>query len=382
MQADFISKDLQLAIDVLGIAQSAVKSDYGLFRSVFNPETQAIDSAIVVAGDRVVIEHLLPVSIDKEVEFGFPISKIKPITSDPPSPKISILDTLKGGKIENGFTIKCGQFSAKLVEPITDACPQFLENIECPDTIVSAAQLAVALKKVKASIFTDSAEVKQAARKIIDGVMFMGNGSNLTLFSTDNNRLAKASIACTLNKSFVLSKETVIASHQLLEKEDDTEVSIGLRYANEDSSDIRGFRLVVGKSRLTSGVMAGKPPTSIESFFAKELPNKIEINTADLKKAIARLAIFSEENTVIMSISKDGAIEIHAWNYLSGEASDKLLGINNVGADRKIKINHSYMTDALAASNKVLLEHDDTTVRITHLDCPYNTQHVIGQMRQ
>ena len=168
----------------------------------------------------------------------------------------------------------------------------------------------------------------------------------------------------------------------MLEEEDTDNVAIGLRYGGQ-SSAINGFRLIAGTSRLTSGVMAGKPPTNIEEFFTKELPHHVKIDANNLKKAISRLRVFSADDSLFIKIdSNTQNIHLNTSNQSAGEAADVIIGSDNVGPTRTISVNATYVLDAIATSTKLLLENDQSAIRITHLDCPYNTQHVIGQMRQ
>ncbi len=374
MKAEILSDDLKVAIGALDIAQSQLKSDYARIKTSFNPDKNKVDMAVLVAGDRVAIEHLLPLECDEVAEFGFPISKLKSLALNPPAPVIKLAN------MATGISLKCGTFKSKIVLPLLESCPTFQYELDCEFTVKSAAMLAGALKKIKGSIYTDLAGVKQAARKIIDGVMFLGDGTHLKLYSTDNNRLAKSVVPSSLVGSFVIPKDAVIATHQLLDIEDNTTVFIGLR-THPSLGGVGGVRIVVGKSRLTCGVIAGEPP-NVDEFFSRALSNSIELDANLLKKSVTRLIDFSEEKAMSMSIQQDGVITLSTASPLAGEAQETINGSANVGESRIVKINAGYLLDACGGAGRVIVENNDSIVRVTHIDCPFSTQHVVAQLRQ
>lgn len=179
-------------------------------------------------------------------------------------------------------------------------------------------------------------------RPTLTAMNLEANGGALVATATDSARMAKKTIEVDENLRFVANvpaKLMVEVSHLI---EDEKEVDIAF-------SDKKAL-FSVSRTVIATRLVAGEYPNT-KSIVPKITNYRLEVNSADLIKAIDRVNILSidRENVVDLSLSEENGVEISAKSAQVGSAVEKLDLFKFEGNNLRISFNSEFVSSAIRA---------------------------------
>ena len=196
--------------------------------------------------------------------------------------------------------------------------------------------LRQAVDSVAFAVSTDS------HRQVLTGVLFVYNGSKLTLVATDTHRLAvrvieQDGIGSNIN---AVLPEKALRSIKTLPVPDDTEVTILFGSGR--------LGVAVGGAKVVSQLLAGTYP-NWERVVPSESTRSWTVEKDQLAEKVKRTMILARDNAFRVRFRGEGdQILIAARSEEKGEAKEELAMVPHNG-DVEIAFNGRYVQDAIAA---------------------------------
>ena len=178
-------------------------------------------------------------------------------------------------------------------------------------------------------------------RYYLNGILFVAEGTQLSLVSTDGHRLAFASSALDVEvpkQEVILPRKTVLELQRLLS---DAEGAIEMRFANNQA------KFSFGDMEFVTKLVEGKFP-DYNRVIPKNHTNHITLGRAPLLASLQRTAILTSEKFKGVRLNiEPGTLRVAANNAEQEEAVDEL-DIDYAGPEIEIGFNVTYLIDALA----------------------------------
>ena len=200
-------------------------------------------------------------------------------------------------------------------------------------------------------------------RYYLNGILFVAEGSRLTLVATDGHRLALAEATLEVEiprQEVILPRKTVLELQRLLRDEKSADVegetgAIEMRFASNQAQ----FRF--SGMEFVSKLVEGKFP-DYNRVVPKNHRNHVTLGRAPLLASLQRAAILTSDKFKGIRVNiEPGTLRIASSNAEQEEAREEL-EIDYGGDSIEIGFNVTYLTDALAniAQDMVRIELQDT----------------------
>ena len=189
-------------------------------------------------------------------------------------------------------------------------------------------------------------------RYYLNGILFVAEGKQLSLVSTDGHRLAFGSAVLDVevpHQEVILPRKTVLELQRLLpdaagQPDGADAPMIEMRFAANQA------RFDFGAISFVTKLVEGKFP-DYTRVIPKEIVYNITLGRAPLLAGLQRSAIFaSDKLRGVRLLFTPGTLRIAASNAEQEEAVDEI-DIDYVGDNVEISFNVGYLTDALTALN-------------------------------
>jgi DNA polymerase-3 subunit beta len=250
--------------------------------------------------------------------------------------------TLQGGKSRFTLqTLPADDFP--LVSESADFGPAFSVPQKTLKSLINQVHFAMAVHDI---------------RYYLNGILFVAEGSTLTLVATDGHRLALAQ--ATLEKDIpkqevILPRKTVLELQRLLRDDADDAGTIEMRFAaNQAKFAFSGMEFV-------TKLVEGKFP-DYNRVIPKNHKNHVTLGRAPLLASLQRAAILTSEKFKGVRLNiEPGTLRIASSNAEQEEAKEEL-EIDYSGDAIEIGFNVTYLMDALAnmGQEMVRIELQDT----------------------
>ena len=191
-------------------------------------------------------------------------------------------------------------------------------------------------------------------RYYLNGILFVAEGKQLSLVSTDGHRLAFASATLDVEvpkQEVILPRKTVIELQRLLS---DVEGAIEMQFANNQA------KFVFAGMEFVSKLVEGKFP-DYNRVIPKNHHNRITIGRSALLATLQRTAILTSDKFKGVRLNIDpGTLRVASTNAEQEEAVDEL-DIDYAGDSIEIGFNVTYLIDVLInmTQDMVTLELSD-----------------------
>lgn len=245
---------------------------------------------------------------------------------------------LKGGKSK--FTLQTlAAEDFPLVQEAANFGPAFSVPQKALKNLLSQVSFAMAVHDI---------------RYYLNGILFVVEGTQLSLVATDGHRLAFASATLDIEvpkQEVILPRKTVIELQRLLS---DAEGTIEMQFANNQAKfSFQGMEFV-------SKLVEGKFP-DYNRVIPKNHQNSVTLGRAALLATLQRTAILTSDKFKGVRLNLDpGTLRVASNNAEQEEAVDEL-DIDYGGDSIEIGFNVTYLIDALAnmSQDMVKLELSD-----------------------
>ncbi len=177
-------------------------------------------------------------------------------------------------------------------------------------------------------------------RYYLNGILFVAEGKQLSLVSTDGHRLAFASATLDVDvpkQEVILPRKTVLELQRLLS---DAEGAIEMQFANNQA------KFSFGGMEFVTKLVEGKFP-DYNRVIPKNHKNSITLGRQALLSSLQRTAILTSEKFKGVRLNIDpGTLRVASNNAEQEEASDEL-DVDYGGDSIEIGFNVTYLIDAL-----------------------------------
>ncbi len=251
--------------------------------------------------------------------------------------------TLQGGK--SRFTLQTmPSDDFPLVQEAVDFGVMFKVPQSTLKTLINQVHFAMAVHDI---------------RYYLNGILFIAEGTNLTLVATDGHRLALAQATLDTEipkQEVILPRKTVLELQRLL-KDDKAgaDQTIELRFAgNQAKFNFSGMEFV-------TKLVEGKFP-DYNRVIPKNHKNLVTLGRVPLLSSLQRAAILTSEKFKGVRVNiEPGVLRISSSNAEQEEAKEEL-EIDYSGDEIEIGFNVTYLMDALANmdAEMITLELQDT----------------------
>jgi DNA polymerase-3 subunit beta len=177
-------------------------------------------------------------------------------------------------------------------------------------------------------------------RYYLNGILFVAEGKQLSLVSTDGHRLAFASATLDVDvpkQEVILPRKTVLELQRLLS---DAEGAIQMQFANNQA------RFTFDGMEFVTKLVEGKFP-DYNRVIPKNHKNEITLGRQALLSSLQRTAILTSEKFKGVRLNLDpGTLRVASNNAEQEEAQDEL-DVDYGGDSIEIGFNVTYLIDAL-----------------------------------
>jgi len=249
--------------------------------------------------------------------------------------------TLQGGK--SRFTLQTlPSDDFPLVNQSVDFGPTFSVPQKTLRSLINQVHFAMAVHDI---------------RYYLNGILFIAEGSQLTLVATDGSRLALAqsSLASDVpnRQEVILPRKTVLELQRLLKDED---TAIEMRFANNQA------KFAFSGMEFVTKLVEGKFP-DYNRVIPKNRKNTVVLGRAALLACLQRAAILTSEKFKGVRVNLEpGSLRISASNAEQEEAKEEL-EVDYSGDPIEIGFNVTYLIDVLSnvSQDMVRMELEDGT---------------------
>ncbi|MEO5797225.1 MAG: DNA polymerase III subunit beta [Rhodoferax sp.] len=192
-------------------------------------------------------------------------------------------------------------------------------------------------------------------RYYLNGILFVAEGNQLSLVSTDGHRLAFASAALDVEvpkQEVILPRKTVLEMQRLLSDADgENQPMMEMQFANNQA------KFSFGGMEFVTKLVEGKFP-DYNRVIPKNHKNSITLGRAPLLASLQRTAILTSEKFKGVRLNiEPGTLRIASNNAEQEEAQDEL-DIDYGGDAIEIGFNVTYLIDALANMTQDMVKVD------------------------
>lgn len=250
--------------------------------------------------------------------------------------------SLSGEKL----SVKAGRSKFNLVTLPAAEFP-IVEDIKAGQTItVSQKSLGRLIEKTHFSM------AQQDVRYYLNGMLLETGGKVLRAVATDGHRLALCEVALDgkelEEQQVIVPRKGVLELQRLMDGKGKLDIELGTNH----------IRIQLENIRFTSKLIDGRFP-EYERVIPKESTNELKADRAELRAALQRTAILSNEKyRGIRLIIRDSGVVLQAHNPEQEEAEEEL-EVEYSGEDIEIGFNVNYLLDALGA-----VEGDEVTLSV------------------
>ena len=328
---------------------------------------------------------LLLVSSDLEVEISTEI--LHPVdgavnTSVPAKKLLDILKSLPGSKpvnieiLDTKAVIKSGKSKFTLATiPGTDFPYQSQANSF--EFSAAASDFDRLISQTGFSMAT------QDARHFLNGMFLETSTTNITVVATDGHRLSMSScdtennteqpVSCIIPRKCITEIKRVLATFKD-NKENLVEFSI------QNKEIIFKIDEFVVKTKLIEGNYP-----DYKKVFPESLPNKLNVNKQDLKSALQRMSILSNDQFKGVKLTLNKTDMILSTNNPSLEEGEDSIPCSYNGESFDIGFNLSYLLeviDVISSDNiEIQLNNSDSGCLISSEDKSSHNKYIIMPMR-
>jgi len=237
--------------------------------------------------------------------------------------------TLAGGKSRFTLqTLPADDFP--LVQEAADFGPAFSVPQKVLKALIDQVHFAMAVHDI---------------RYYLNGILFVAEGSSLTLVATDGHRLAlaQAQLASDIPKQeVILPRKTVLELQRLLrDDKDEAEGPIEMRFAGNQA------KFAFSGMEFVTKLVEGKFP-DYNRVIPKSHKNHVTLGRMPLLSSLQRAAILTSEKFKGVRLNVEpGVLRIASSNAEQEEAKEEL-EIDYAGDAIEIGFNVTYLMDALA----------------------------------
>ena len=251
--------------------------------------------------------------------------------------------TLQGGK--SRFTLQTlPSDDFPLVQEAADFGPAFSVPQKALKGLINQVHFAMAVHDI---------------RYYLNGILFVAEGTSLTLVATDGHRLALAQATLDVEipkQEVILPRKTVLELQRLLRDDKDSDAGlIEMRFAgNQAKFSFSGMEFV-------TKLVEGKFP-DYNRVIPKNHKNIVTLGRAPLLASLQRAAILTSEKFKGVRVNiEPGTLRIASSNAEQEEAKEEL-EIDYAGDSIEIGFNVTYLIDALSnmSVEMIRLELQDT----------------------
>jgi len=186
-------------------------------------------------------------------------------------------------------------------------------------------------------------------RYYLNGILFVAEGQQLSLVSTDGHRLAFASATLDVEvpkQEVILPRKTVLELQRLLS---DAEGAIEMQFANNQA------KFSFGGMEFVTKLVEGKFP-DYNRVIPRNHQNSIILGRAALLSTLQRTAILTSDKFKGVRLNIDpGTLRVAANNAEQEEAVDEL-DIDYSGDSIEIGFNVTYLIDALSNMSQEMIK--------------------------
>ncbi|KLR59539.1 DNA polymerase III subunit beta [Diaphorobacter sp. J5-51] len=191
----------------------------------------------------------------------------------------------------------------------------------------------------------------QDIRYYLNGILFVAEGTTLSLVATDGHRLAFASAQLDVEvpkQEVILPRKTVLELQRLLS---DAEGAIEMQFANNQA------KFSFGGMEFVTKLVEGKFP-DYNRVIPKNHHNSVTLGRAPLLASLQRTAIMTSDKFKGVRLNiEPGLLRVASNNAEQEEAVDEL-DIDYGGDAIEIGFNVSYLIDALANMGQDMVKVD------------------------
>ena len=318
-------------------------------------QTMPILGNVLIRGDG---DGLILVASDLEVEMSAKIAYPASNDINTTMPTRKFLDILKSlpGKDEvsidigdNKATIKSGKSKFVLATLPGDDFPYEPTAISC-DHKVSANELDTLIGHTSFSMAV------QDARHFLNGLFFEVKSDTVTVVSTDGHRLS-LSAACQDNDldepiTCIIPRKCIIEIKRILSSFKDNKDHLA-EFSLKKGEIIFKISDFIIKSKLIEGNYP-----DYNKVFPESLPHKLSVDKEDLKSALQRMSILSNEQFKGVKLSLTETEIMISTNNPSQEEGEDSVPCQYTGEELEIGFNLTYLLEAIdvIASDKVTFQ--------------------------
>ncbi len=213
--------------------------------------------------------------------------------------------------------------------------------IKSSDKVAEASLTEKELKRVIQK--TQFSMALQDVRYYINGLLLEVTRDRLCAVATDGHRMSMceigADVAVDDKLQFIVPRKAIQELSRLLKETDD---NVRLKFSTNH------LRVELGDIQFTTKLIDGKFP-DYERVIPQHIPNRLQARTEDLKQAMVRTSILSNEKyRGIRIVLTPGNLQAIAHNPEMEEAEESV-NVQYNGDNLEIGFNVSYIVDALTA---------------------------------
>ncbi|MGE5116711.1 MAG: DNA polymerase III subunit beta [Betaproteobacteria bacterium] len=236
--------------------------------------------------------------------------------------------TLAGGKSRFTLqTLPADDFP--LVQEAADFGPAFSVPQKTLKALINQVHFAMAVHDI---------------RYYLNGILFVAEGSSLTLIATDGHRLAlaQAQLSGEIPKQeVILPRKTVLELQRLLRDDKDDDSPIEMRFAGNQA------KFAFSGMEFVTKLVEGKFP-DYNRVIPKTHKNHVTLGRVPLLASLQRAAILTSEKFKGVRLNLEpGSLRIASSNAEQEEAKEEI-EIDYAGDSIEIGFNVTYLMDALA----------------------------------
>ena len=236
--------------------------------------------------------------------------------------------TLAGGKSRFTLqTLPADDFP--LVQEAADFGPAFSVPQKTLKALINQVHFAMAVHDI---------------RYYLNGILFVAEGSSLTLVATDGHRLAlaQAQLSGEIPKQeVILPRKTVLELQRLLRDDKDDDSPIEMRFAGNQA------KFAFSGMEFVTKLVEGKFP-DYNRVIPKTHKNHVTLGRVPLLASLQRAAILTSEKFKGVRLNLEpGSLRIASSNAEQEEAKEEI-EIDYAGDSIEIGFNVTYLMDALA----------------------------------
>jgi len=222
----------------------------------------------------------------------------------------------------------------------------------------------------------------QDARHFLNGLFFEVTDSRITVVATDGHRLSMSACdqANTGDKtSCIIPRKCIIEIKRILSSfKDNKEILVDFSITKTD------FYIKIDQYMVRSKLIEGNYP-DYNKVFPESLPHKLDVKKEDLKLALQRMSILSNEQFKGVKLSLSKSETKLSTNNPSQEEGEDSITCNYTGDDMDIGFNLTYLIeviDVISSDNVVLqLNNSDSGCLISSNNASALNKYIIMPMR-